>query len=112
MKGDKNMFLGKWDSSVDEKWRLVIPITIKGVGSHVFLKEGNNNGCIQIYESLLLPAEEEDLSSIFPVKLRVSSGGLRRISIPEALRGSISFYFGKKVMIAGKGDYLEIWPRP
>lgn len=106
------MFLGKRDSSVDEKWRLFIPTTIKGVGSHVFLKEGNNNGCIQVYESLLLPAEEEDLSSIFRVKLKVNKNGVRRISIPEALRGSISFYFGKKVMIAGKGDYLEIWPRP
>lgn len=101
------MFIGKWDTKVDEKWRLYLPPGVKKeLGSSLLLKEEENNGCVVICKPDSLA--KENPSDIFI--LTIKNAG--RISIPEPFRNSTSFYFGRKVTLAGKGDHLEIWPRP
>lgn len=98
----------KWDSGLDEKWRLSIPAAIlKEFKTHVFVKQGRN-GCLQILRYLPLSLKTP-LS--FELKLGIHEGKPRRITIPQVLRDSKSFYFGKKVTIAQRRDHLEIWPR-
>lgn len=104
------MFFGKWDATVDEKWRLTIPAAIP-LNTFVMLKE-NVEGCIQISE-VSRKFREKDASNIFIIRIEKGRGGVKkRILIPRYLRRSISFYLGRKVTIVGKGSYLEIWPRP
>jgi DNA-binding transcriptional regulator/RsmH inhibitor MraZ len=50
----------------------------------------------------------EDYSTVSVEKIK--NGG--RIIIPDFLRESNSFYFGKNVTVAGRGDHLKIMPRP
>jgi len=100
------MFLGRWDTKIDEKWRLYIPPTIsKEFGKSVLLKEGKD-GCIWVCKPNL--SGIEDFSQVFVE--RIKNRG--RVTIPDFLRSSNSFYYGRKVTITGKRDHLEIWPRP
>lgn len=101
------MFYGKWDTKIDEKWRLYIPPAIKKeFGKEVLLKEGEEDGCVFVCK--LDFSQVKDHSEIFIG--RIKNGG--RITIPEFLRNSTSFYFGKNVTVSGKGDHLKIMPRP
>jgi len=101
------MFLGRWNTKIDEKWRLYIPTPIhKEFGKSVLLREGEKDGCILI--------QKQDFSKVAkPSQIfveRIRNGG--RVIIPNLLRNSTSFYYGKNVTIVGKGKHLEIWPRP
>lgn len=100
------MFLGRWDAKIDPKWRLYIPAVInKQFGKSVLLKEGED-GCILLQKQDL--SRVKDSSHVFVEKIR--NGG--RIIIPDFLRSSNSFYFGKNVTVTGRGDHLKIMPRP
>ena len=100
------MFLGRWDAKIDPKWRLCIPAVInKQFGKSVLLKEGKD-GCILLQKQDI--SKVKDFSYVFVEKIR--NGG--RIMIPNPLRSSVSFYYGRNVTIAGEGDHLKIMPRP
>jgi len=106
LKGGSIMFSGRWDTRLNEEWQLYIPTIInKGFGKFVLLKEKEENGCVMMTK--ISPQREENLPHIFIEKIK--NGG--KIKIPDPLRGSSSFYYGKNVTIVGRGDYLEIWPR-
>lgn len=101
------MFCRKWDRDLDEKWRLIIPAEIKKFRTQVILKE-NDDGCIQLHK----PSSGFKNSSIwFKVRLTKSNKKTKRITIPLDLHNSVSFYFGRKVTIVEKENYLVIWPR-
>ncbi len=95
------MFYGKKTSKIDKKWRLLLPASFKTYHSFCFLKK-SDNGCVQIYFNLPL--------SDFQNFERVRVGKGDRFVIPERFRDSISFYFGKRILIVGCGHHLEIWP--
>jgi DNA-binding transcriptional regulator/RsmH inhibitor MraZ len=99
------MFCGRWNLRVDKKWRLNIPTAINGIGNFILLCE-NDDGCIRIENLPLGAAEVADPASVFIIEAG------KRILIPQSLRGSTSFYYGRRVTLAGKGDHLELWPRP
>ncbi len=43
------MFFGKWNTKVDEKWRLYLPPQIKKeLGDTVLIKEEESDGCLSI----------------------------------------------------------------
>jgi len=99
------MFYGQWETTIDEKWRLRLPSYIsRHFQNFIMLKEGEN--CLEIHKPLRR-ISEDDASFIFFQKIKK-----KRFIIPCFLRRSVSFYFGKKVTLAGRGSYLEIWPRP
>ena len=112
------MFLGKWDCTIDKKWRLVIPAELNSqFKTAVLLKEGDD-GCIQIKAHQRINEMDEPVSA-FKVKIRVGKQKSQRryfkkerVIIPRFFRNSTSFFYGRKVTIAGKGNYLELWPRP
>lgn len=103
------MFWGRWNTKVDEKWRIYIPrCLIKGVGNKILLQE-DDDGCIIIKNANISKIKKiKDFSEIFLEDIK--NGG--RIKIPETLRKTNSFYFGKNITIVGRGDYLKILPRP
>lgn len=100
------MFFGRWDTKVDEKWRVYIPKNILDeFGGKILLKE-DKHGCIIIKKPNF--SKIKNYSNSFVEKIK--NGG--RIKIPEPLRNSTSFYFGKNITIISKGEYLKIIPRP
>lgn len=104
------MFFGRHEVTVDKKWRLTIPISL---ANNFLLLQESEDGCVRI----LLPPnnirEVADPVSAFLVEVKENSkGAQKRILIPSSLRESTSFFFGRKVTLAGRGDYLELWPRP
>ena len=105
------MFCGKWNASVDEKWRLNIPAAIgRGIENFVLIKK-DKDGCIRI-EKPPLSIAGVDQASIYIMEVKVGRSNGKRFLIPQSLRGSTSFYYGRKVTLVGKWDYLEVWPRP
>ncbi len=99
------MLCGQYESVVDYKWRLRIPNCFaRELGKELILKELKNK-CIGIYCSKECFSKNE-----FPYiyKAKIKKGN--RITIHKNLRNSNSFYFGKKVTIAGCGSHLELWP--
>ncbi len=96
------MFIGKWNTTVDYKWRLAIPSELLGkIGKNVIIFE-KDDGCVQIYPSATRFS--------FPFVHQVKSGG--RVLIPKNFRDSTSFYFGRKVtIVAKKNGAIELHPR-
>lgn len=114
------LLLGRWDAIVDAGWRLAIPSPL---ASHLILPLNNSlllqereDGSIWILRPPKNIGEVQDTTSTFLVEVKESKGARvqnqKRILIPSSLRKSTSFFFGRKVTLAGKGDHLEIWPRP
>jgi len=112
----KKMFFGKWDLRIDEKWRLHIPAVIRkqfNNSNSVILYE-DNDGCLRIEkpplsQSIVYP------SAIYIIDIKKGRRGRESekwFLVPKYLRGSTSFYYGRKVTLVGRGNYLEIWPRP
>ncbi len=104
------MIYGKWNVSIDNKWRFLFPSAASCYFNNgkVILYE-SDDGCIRI-EKFSRKKEVEGFAVCFmKYKMGVSKG--RRILIPRQLRNSISFFFGKKVTVVGKGTYLELHPR-
>ncbi len=99
---------GRWDSTVDAKWRVIVPaVVMKKIKNRVLLGQGKE-GYIQIYTQF----SAEKKNPVFPAELKTNCLGLRRITIPQNLRKSTSFYYGKRITIAGKNNHWELWPRP
>lgn len=104
-RGGREMFFGQWEIKIDDKWRLAIPSAVREYfNDFLFLKEGMD-GCLEIYS--LLDLDYLDPSFLFKERIKKN-----RIKIPAPLRKSISFYFGKKITLVGRGYSLELWPRP
>jgi len=103
------MFFGIWNCKVDNKWRLTLPAAIRDGLDEIVLLEKEDDGCIQIHHRNNI---QKDFFPIFIVKVKQCKDRQKRILIPLVLRKSTSFYLGKRVTLSGKGDYLEIWPRP
>ncbi len=94
-------YYGRWLREVNERWEIKLPHTFKM--SKVILKEGRQG--LEIHPLNSEEIVEEEAPFVFLTKIRH-----RKIQIPCILRQSKSFWLGRKVMIAGKGNYLEIWP--
>lgn len=112
---NKTIFLGTRVTTLDYKWRLVLPCDIaKQFNKRLLLKDGSN--CLEIHRpSVLIFREDAPYASIQKIKIqRVKRDGSDQIKkvvmIPPYLRRSNSFYLGRKVILVGRGDYLEIWP--
>jgi len=101
------MFCGTFDSKVDKRGRLNIPLGLGGgiCGEILYLKEGAD-GCVEIHTEVEPYFVEND--KLFSVKGEKSK---RMIKVPSALFKSNSFYFGKKVTLVGKGSYIRLLPR-
>lgn len=98
------MFYGKWSISIDYKWRMIIPTAVlKYFKDKVILYEKDDSVRIERFEKKKNRAQLIHLCEI-------KKNG--KILIPKHLRNSPSFYFGRKIILVGKEDYLEIWPRP
>jgi DNA-binding transcriptional regulator/RsmH inhibitor MraZ len=99
------MFWGQWETAIDNKWRVNLPSSLnKKFNNYVLLKEGKN--CLEIHRPLS-KISKEDTPFMYFQEIKG-----KRFIIPRFLRKSKSFYFGRKIIIAGRGSYLEIWPRP
>lgn len=102
------MFYGRFDTTVDSKWRLCLPSSLAGeLESIDLLLTLSHEGCVRIYPDSFSFQQED-----FPY---LNKGVIRRgnrVVIPRKLRDSISFYYGTNVTVAGYGSYLELWPRP
>lgn len=101
---------GQRDITVDKKGRLVLPRELKEeLSAHVVLSLAEDS-CIRI--DVLPFTHEADLSAVLvSVEKDYYSGP--RVCIPKVLRQkSVSFFYGRTVTLVGKGDYLEVWPRP
>lgn len=104
------MFWGRCEIHVDDKWRLNFPRYIgKQLENFVILKDGED--CLEIHKPSSV-ISEEDAPFVFLQEVKTNSPNKgKRVTIPLILRKSNSFYFGRKVILAGKGLYLEIWPQ-
>ncbi len=102
------MFCGQFDTAVDNKWRLTIPSSLVGDirNDHLILAL-SDDGCVRIYPDTSR-FKEKDYPYLYRVPVRKGN----RVVIPTQLRDSISFYHGKKITVAGRGKFLELWPRP
>ena len=103
------------ESVVDQKWRLTLPsdiVTRENLSQErkVFFKQGKD-GCLLMYFSEPISAK------VVGVEISVASDKRAKIKnfrvlIPRELRDSLSFYFGKTLILADKGNCLSLWPRP
>ncbi|MGM0629261.1 MAG: hypothetical protein ACQESA_02445 [Patescibacteria group bacterium] len=101
---------GQWRTSVDDRWRLTIPNALaKEVGDKVLIYQ-NGNGYVKV-EKLPKKIEEEHRPYICKVKIKSGPTNIKRVLIPYSLRCSRSFSVGRKLIAAGKGRYMELWPR-
>lgn len=103
------MFLGSFDTSVDEKGRLSFPTPLKKeLKKKVLLRVGKDS-CIEIRRA------EKKLDKrwlTFEVEVKCV-GGNKRITIPSLLRSeSNSFWFGRTITLACRGNFIRILPRP
>ena len=108
------MFYGQYNAALDSKWRLLLPGEYAAEfgdnpdSTRILFVEGN--GCLQIF---LFPNGEDRGLPFQIARTQIKKCRSRgRITIPEMFRNSTSFYCGPTVTIAGKGDHLELWPRP
>jgi len=106
-------FLGQWPSLVDSKWRLKLPIKVaeKLNTDLVLVKRNKEDDCVEIHLKLS-DTRKEDFPWVFKERVQGKDNKMRRILIPKEFRDSVSFYFGKRVTIAGHGGHLKLWPRP
>ncbi len=98
------MLYGHWEATVDYKWRLRIPSELSKKFLKFVLIRKNESGFLEITE-LNQGVEKKDLPDCYELKKGA------RVLIPRHLRKSISFLFGKKVFLIGKGKSIEIKPR-
>lgn len=104
--------LGRWHARADHKWRLTIPSPLaRSFNNYVILQE-DEGCCIHILKPPNDIKEVGDPTSSFLIELQETAKGSKRVTIPPVLRESTSFHFGQNVMLAGQGQYLEIWPWP
>ncbi|HUX36040.1 MAG TPA: MraZ N-terminal domain-containing protein [Candidatus Paceibacterota bacterium] len=107
------MLKGSKYAVVDDKWRLMLPAKFSadfGKSHDSVIIASAGNGCLNIYP---YPAGVDRLSGSSEVSLRRSEKKkCVRITIPEWMRSSVSFFYGRTVTVAGKRDHIELQPRP
>jgi len=103
------------ESVVDQKWRLTLPSDIVDRENlsqerKVFFKQ-DKDGCLVMYFSKPMSAKVVgvEVNAAENKKAKTKS---HRVMIPRELRSSMSFYFGKTLILADKGKCLSLWPRP
>jgi len=102
------MFYGRFDTTVDDKWRMHIPSSLaREFESANLLLTFSREGCVRIY-----PEGFPFQRDYFPYLQKAVIRRGNRVVIPVRLRGSVSFHYGTNVTLAGYGGYLELWPRP
>lgn len=94
--------MARWKCTVDNKWRLTIPVSIREEFKDWVLFRINKE-CVKMTPNTRNVSKLSVTHVIGKIKNR-------RVMIPPQLRDSVSFYFGKKVMIVKKGNHYEIWP--
>lgn len=114
------MFVGQWETTLDNKWRLTLPREVaKQFNKSLLLKEGKN--CLEIHKPrTIISKKEAPFTSLQNIKIQKIQKGkknqykeaVKRVVIPPFLRDSNSFTCGATVTLAGRNTYLEIWPRP
>jgi len=98
------MLIGRSRLRVDDKWRLRIPVVWREeFGGAVYLEE-DELGCLRIHPE---PPPVDRERAPFCFKQKVDSHG---VSIPEEVRDSRSFFYGREVMLVGRQEFLEVWP--
>lgn len=105
------MFYGTFEGRLDKNRRLVIPVGLGDdiCGDRLVLKEGQDH-CLEVHmEADLLLNGGNQLEELFIVKCEKDK---RRITVPTAFSHSNSFFFGRKVILLGKGSYIRILPGP
>jgi DNA-binding transcriptional regulator/RsmH inhibitor MraZ len=110
----KMMFYGRWNIKIDEKWRLRIPAIIAKEFNNGLILLYQKEECVILEKVLsfnLINKTVKDFSLVFIIKIKQEKKN-KRIMIPEELRASNSFYFGKTITLVGRGSWLEVWPRP
>lgn len=107
------MFRNKWNLKLDKKYRLTLPVEIPKVKKLVYLKLGKDD-CVNIpLNSADIVKLHNEPEAAFPARIERKKNGrrfLKRVLIPEELRGSVSFYFFPKVTLVMYDDLLLIWP--
>lgn len=107
------MLKGSKYAAIDDKWRLLLPANFAGdfaESNDSVIITATNNGCLSIYP---YPEGMDYLPGSSEVSLRKNKKkNCVRITIPEWMRSSISFFYGRTITIAGKKDHIELQPRP
>jgi len=116
-----NMFLGEYSYSIDDKKRLAVPVKFRAsLGKKAVITRGLDN-CLSLYPMKDWDVEAKKLSKLPPGQadargysrimlsgaMEVSVDGLGRILVPDYLRDYAGL--GKKVIIAGLYNRVEIW---
>ncbi len=117
------MFFGRYEHTLDEKNRIVIPFKMRGeAGSMLYVMKGYD-GALSLYKESDFNSLMEEISTYSfqkknnrdYIRTQMSStydlevDKLGRITIPTAL---INRYgIGKEVFIIGVVDHIEIWDK-
>ena len=102
-------FYGRWERTLDAKWRLAFPAKIReGIGPSVFVTAATNGG-LMILPGTFRPPEGEEM---FFQEVSVREGYFPRIVIGEDVRKQFDFRLKphSKVLLVGCGDHLELYP--
>lgn len=117
----ENFFIGEYQHSIDQKKRLAIPVKFRQLlGKKAVITRGLDN-CLFLYpfrewqklarKLSQLPFSRSDVRGFVRIMLagamEVNIDNLGRILIPDYLKEYASL--GKKVIIAGLYNRLEIW---
>ena len=119
--GRIGMFLGEYSYSIDDKKRLAVPVKFRAsLGKKAVITRGLDN-CLFLYpmkdwnvlaEKLSkLPLAQADARGFARIMLagamEVAIDGLGRILVPDYLKDYAGL--GKKVVVAGLYNRIEIW---
>ncbi len=101
------MFVGSYKIIINEHWEMRLPDFILGKfdGGKVLMRLGKND-VLEIHKADKVISKKE-APYWFLVKIKN-----KKIKIPQPLRNSTSFFFGKKVVLVGKGNFLYLYPKP
>ena len=115
------MFLGEYSYSIDDKKRLAVPVKFRTLlGKKAVITRGLDN-CLFLYPVKVWEVEAKKLSQLpngqadargyarimLAGAMEVSVDGLGRILVPDYLKDYAGL--GKKVVIAGLYNRVEIW---
>jgi hypothetical protein len=106
------MFSGvEINRTIDEKFRLIIPVEIvktKSIGKSVYLI----NKKIKGYYLTRIYYQKPKIATAVEIRLNKTSLGSRLTIIKSIRKKSFSFFYEDRVMLVDKGNYLEILPWP
>jgi MraZ protein len=120
-KSKKNMFIGEYQYTIDEKKRLAIPQKLRNVlGKKAIITRGLDS-CLWLYPTKewdvlakklsQLPLSQADARGFARIMLtgamEVNIDNLGRILVPDYLKNYA--FLNKKVVVAGVYNRIEIW---